>query len=1044
MKTNDLLEKAIQVLDFRSGQLFNLKKESELSKEDNLDKRDWLNAAQHAGAEALFFVENSPFVVFARCSASDRIKTFNRLWCLARPRILFLETEGELSILDMAQEPVRLNNSYTQDRLQVLVQINHITQELQTYHRDNIESGKVFELEKRFGSLDNRADKALIRDLKTVRKELLDMKLNSKYAHALIGRSIFIRYLEDRGILDDEYFIRIAGSDSKWLDILTHGTYQDPLDLTDRKAFYPRVLQDKDFTYAFFKKLSDDFNGDMFPDIQDEQNNVTADHLKRVLDLLYGDVGIEKKLFFFSYKFDIVPLDLISAIYEEFYHSSTEDQTQRKVARQDGAFYTSPALAEFVCSRVLTNDVLERTPRVLDPACGSGIFLVEAFRRIVRFNIFKIGGVPSYSELKKILTEQIVGIEINPEAAKITAFSLYLAMLHYIEPRSLLIQIQNGNKLPNLVTLFEKSEGHTGNIYIKNAFEISKNDIGMIDVVVGNPPWGPISKEANIEAKQRQNIMLQWCKDNHFQISDYEQSQAFLWLSTEFLSENGICSLLTSAGVLFKHGSNSLTFRKEWMSKICLNEVYNFSHVRKIYFQGAIAPFLLINFKKANQNGNPVSYWSPKQVLITKSTQAVLLSKYDRAYLVNQDLSNNKLWKINWFGRFADYNFISNFANNKKLDEIVCRNKSGQGYVENPPKFDFPDVSKHRSLKINSFNRYSPLEFSISPRRFYRSGNQLVYNGLRILIKRGISEKDNSNGIIVARFENEDFCFSNSINGIKLFNDSESAYLLIVGILWSSFSRYFYFNTSANWGLWHHELHLDDELLQLPLPREMTGYKADNVCSIVEKLRSYNPQPYDVTNLDGIDQIDIDQQRKQWELELDKAVYHLYGFTESEIELILDFCEVTLPFINNPERSIGVKKAVSNNDCSWVHEYAERFAQRWQPYLNENEVMRADMHIGASGNMLALEFYPADSGDNWNLKPKEDSWGKLMEEIGNNLQIPMGTSQMLLDGIVYSISSNAIIIIKRNEKRFWTRSLAREDAEATLTKSMINTYRAKG
>jgi len=51
----------------------------------------------------------------------------------------------------------------------------------------------------------------------------------------------------------------------------------------------------------------------------------------------------------------------------------------------------------------------------------------------------------------------------------------------------------------------------------------------------------------------------------------------------------------------------------------------------------------------------------------------------------------------------------------------------------------------------------------------------------------------------------------------------------------------------------------------------------------------------------------------------------------------------------------------------------------------------------------------------------------------------MGTSQIVLDGIVHAVSNDSIIIIKRNEKRFWTRSLAREDAESTLCKRMFET-----
>jgi hypothetical protein len=131
--------------------------------------------------------------------------------------------------------------------------------------------------------------------------------------------------------------------------------------------------------------------------------------------------------------------------------------------------------------------------------------------------------------------------------------------------------------------------------------------------------------------------------------------------------------------------------------------------------------------------------------------------------------------------------------------------------------------------------------------------------------------------------------------------------------------------------------------------------------------------------------------------------------------------------------------AIECGDTFWIQKYAEIFARRWKPYLNNDEVIRADVHVGASGNMLAFEFYPADIGDTWDLNPKEKSWDHILEEIGKALPKPMGTSQIVLDGVIHAISDDAIIIIKRNEKRFWTRSLAREDATSTLCKRMLET-----
>ena len=1046
-KTESSLSSVYNQLDYNSGQLFDLlsKPSNKIEQEDWLNKGEWLLAAKKAGADKIFFIDNNPVVVFAKCNntKNDKINCFNKLWSLARPRILFLESEGELSVIDLAQKPIHINDETRELKsLETLNKIKDISEKLQDYHRDNIESGKVFE-HGRFGDLKHRADQSLIADLKTVRIELINAGLNNddkiKYAHALIGRSIFIRYLEDRKILTEKYFKKVAGSNEEWKELLNNPPSRNRFDLSKIDAFYPKVLQNKGFTYALFKSLAKDFNGDMFPNVEMEKQHINLEHLRIIQDLLYGEVGIQKKLFFFSYKFDIIPLDLISAIYEDFYHSSSNEEEKKSKARQSGAFYTPPVLAEFVLSRVLTTEELKKNPKVLDPACGSGIFLVEAFRRMVRYAWKNKNAPLEFNELKEILGNQISGIEINEEAARITTFSLYLAMLHYLDPPSILEQIQKGNKLPNLLVSKRNGPNHFNSIRVENAFSINDESFGKVNIIVGNPPWGAPGNNADATTKKRQKVMLDWCKSKSYPIGDKEQSQAFLWRALEFLKDGGRCALLTSAGVLFKHSSTSQAFRNEWMDKVCLNEVFNFAHVRKFFFKGVISPFVMIHFTKEKQGKKFVQYWSAKQVVSLKETQAVLFSKYDHNYLVDQNLTDNKTWKVNWFGRYADAVFLKQLGYLSKLINYIDRQKSGQGYKKSPVEFEFPEVHQLKSLSLKNLSRYDNISFEDSPIKYHRAGIIEIYYGKRLLVQRGINEKNAAKGIVLSRFETGDFCFTNAINGLKLKNDNENNYILFLGILWSSFCRYYFFNTTATWGFWHHEIHLDDELLQLPIPQNITNKESEQIIAIVNKLRSYHPQEKDILHPDGISKEEIETKRRKWETDLDEAVFDLYGFTEEQRDLIRDCCEVILPFFYQPYNSVGVMPAIENGDISWVQKYAEIFARRWKPYLNDDEVMRADVHIGASGNMLAFEFYPADKGDKWNLIPKEKSWSHILEEIGKALPKPMGTSQIVLDGVVHAISDDAIIIIKRNEKRFWTRSLAREDATSTLTKRMLET-----
>ena len=265
------------------------------------------------------------------------------------------------------------------------------------------------------GSALARADHQLIDDLRHVRKYLERTGLSMVEAHALIGRSILIRYLEDRGVLTRPYFEGVASDNPAWRRVLdTEG--QTPVFGPSRKGrlLYDRVLCDACFTHALFQKLADDFNGDLFALGEARDKRFEDAALQLLRKFLLGEIQAgQQPLFFWAYDFEVVPLALISSIYEQFYHDAREEDGisdeeeedageggtyagqaelgdqqvigDRQVNSGTGTHYTPASLVHDALRRTLTPACLALKPKVLDLACGSGIFLVEAFRRIVRF-----------------------------------------------------------------------------------------------------------------------------------------------------------------------------------------------------------------------------------------------------------------------------------------------------------------------------------------------------------------------------------------------------------------------------------------------------------------------------------------------------------------------------------------------------------------------------------------------------------------------------------------------------------------------------------
>lgn len=1071
-KATSLLETACDSLGYSEAagtNLFDaLIKPDDLPDQVWIEKGDWLALAHEVNADKIFFLENNPVVVFAQLDSEDAetlYKFYNRVWSMARPRLLFLAKPGELSVYDLARKPPKSAKEFRKLKpLEIARSSAEVAEKLRRFRREEIESGRVFKVEKRFGDLKNRADKALIKDLKEVRRELINAGLGGeklKYAHALIGRSIFIRYLEDREILTGKTFYEIAQVNSNWKHILEKRPTRPGLDSSETPSLYLRVLENKNFTFALFRKLAEDFNGDMFPHIDGEEKIIEPDHLTLIRNLLFGDTASQSSLFFYAYQFKIIPIELISSIYEEFYHEENGS------GRKQGAFYTPPALVEFVLTQTLTAKLLATTPCIMDPACGSGIFLVESFRRIVRHRIARQRRRLRFDELQKILRDQLRGIDINPEAIRVAAFSLYLALLHYLEPPDIREQIEKGNRLPRLV--FDDDQPDSFNTLLAaNAFatefiesrpQLEKRfSSSCADIVVGNPPWGsPGTKDS--ETREQNKVALDWCEKQGHPVGDRERSQAFIWRALDMLKPSGVAGLLVSTGVFFKHHPNSVAFRRKWFDSCTLDSVFNFAHTRHVFFKGVNSPFAAVTFrkKKPSDSSQCVHYWSSKRTRSIERLQSVVFSRNDIKLLRSQDdLVNYRTWKTFWWGNHQDASLVRYLNGFLPLRSLTKPTLYGRGFEEtgdkNKPDWlaEFRELPNKRPLK--RFIRYGEIKdkwLVDIPKTVHRKGNRNIYEGFRILVDRGIAEHQIPKGQIIARFEMKSYCFRNSIHGFRLREETRWKYKIVLGILWSSLTRYYFFLTTCNWGLWHHEIHLEDELLSLPICFPQNTSLKDKIIKIVSELQSYHPPIQDLMNPDGVPDYEIIAKRRELEAQLDDAIFELFNLGESEIDLIRDMCDTNLDFYYLREKSEAAKPILAlmfEDNCGTkrnlpngaLGDYLRVFIQSWSAYLDEGAEFQWHVYLPPeSDSMLAAVFSVRNIGEKpiSDSRSESESWASILRRLDDAMLQPV-SARIYIDGLVRAVTDDEIIIIKRNEKRLWTKSMAREDAEATLVQAM--------
>jgi hypothetical protein len=379
-------------------------------------------------ADAVFSAQNTPIAIFKDSGANQPtteqiIKWHEAAWNVGLAPLLWIITPTDIHLYNCYASPAKESSMYlvahpldtfpidSEERIHALDSMcgrfatetgafwsSAIGQKIDRRHRVDRELlGEIKALEERLTKLPST-------NAEPVADERAEIQASRDFAQRLIGRCLFTSYLIDRGIAQ-------------------------PFLPSTLSAVVSEMFGTVDSTFALFKWLRHTFNGDLFPmdDPGAEQQRLGDAHLALLRDFIEGrslvaDHDGQGRLFRFRY--DAIPVDLISSIYQQFARSSAADE-----AHVQGLHYTPVELVHLTLDPVF--EALPAKARVIDPTCGSGAFLVEAFRRLVWKNTR--GRSSTRAVVRKILYEQLFGIDINRSALGIAAFSLYLAALELDE-----------------------------------------------------------------------------------------------------------------------------------------------------------------------------------------------------------------------------------------------------------------------------------------------------------------------------------------------------------------------------------------------------------------------------------------------------------------------------------------------------------------------------------------------------------------------------------------------------------------------------------
>ena len=493
--------------------------------------------------------------------------------------------------------------------------------------------------------------------------------------------------------------------------------------------------------------------------------------------------------------------------------------------RQQGAFYTPHTLAEFVLNEVLpypTDASTAYNVRVLDPTCGSGIFLVESLNRLLdRWEHAYPGRQLEFADVRQLVLDNIFGIEVEEEAIKVAAFSLYLAMLDRLDPKTLWQEVHFPYLIHQPGNPDNHHQGH--NLFLQSSLQYGPFKELEFDIVVGNPPFtNKVSDEVRA-----------YLQPLGFAL---ETVLAFLHRATE-LCPTGQIALISTSKILFNTGRTYQAFRRFLFEDTYVGKVFNFSALRRAQqhggrnlFASAQRPVCLLLYQKLlpAKPSRRLVYCCPTTAVKNRLIDGITLDPSEINYLPRVECQNptTKIWKTAMWATVRDFELVRELTSGPTLEEYLTENFFACGvglevgssasadahhqeeYIQNIHHVEARNLCRYHTPIENT----SPLIDKSSGEpvtHFRRLGAVAAYKGPHLLIKEGQSDKQ-----FCASYIAFDCSFKDTIYGISAPEKPEDLKLL-AAFLNSSFAAYLMFLTSSDWGV-ERERVLPTEMLSLP------------------------------------------------------------------------------------------------------------------------------------------------------------------------------------------------------------------------------------
>ncbi len=953
---------------------------------------------------------------FDEVNLKDIAETHRKIWNYNQVIFFYVYSDYEIRIYNCHKKPVLNNKCYIElenDLEQLEIEKYEFSDKQQLeelkmlFSRISIDTGIIWTLKqaqfvREKINQQHRVDQFLVSSLVNTANQLEEQGLKIDFIHKIMLRSLFLLYLEDRGATSKKFYNQFKKGATSYFDI----------------------LEDVNATYQLFKCLTECFNGNVFTVEEDEEISVSQLKLIQKCFTSGNDNSTQLELSndWRLFDFSIIQIELLSEIYENFLF-----KTDPELKKQTGTYYTPPALVEFMLKDKLpiTKEHKNYNTKILDMSCGSGIFLVQSFKRLVkRYENHHGEKLTDFSKLKKLLTDNIFGIELHPQAIKITAFSLYLALVDNLDPKTL--WQDRKHRLPNLVNNpNDKSLKEQGrNLFCRDTISdlSSISELNNFQLIIGNPPFGTGVLPKSVS---------DYCKRKGFA---KEMVIPFLHKATEFAPEGQI-ALIFNTKVLTNTSSTYGTFRKWLFNECYVEKVFNFSIFRnppEAYggqlFGNATNPISIVYYQKEipDNLNNTITYYAPKTYIKSNMLDGLCMDFTDVKYLPREECqkANTKIWKIAMWGSFGDWKLIKN---------IISRSITLKDYFQNDDnKWETPRVGLHGEKKKLNFTPdkildtkliekyYTPKFASKKNLKSFRNIDKKIFTPPFVIMKKGQHNKQ----LTASYIDYDTYCTT----ACYIFNGNISIDIkkTLVAIFNSKLTTYLFFLTSSSWGIEREQIFLEEILESpaiLPLLHKSSINKIVNLFDriILEKQKS---ELFENKNINSMED----------EIE-DLITMDILKFHENDKIFVDDNLRYNLDLFYNQEKSVALKPVLEQQ----IKNYADIVNKKLNEFI-DSEDLYANITIYKIdiNNPLAM-IKISHEKDRKEIKKSNEDINEELKKLDQYFWEKESENIYFRKKLNYT-KENETFIIRPNQQRFWTKSMALENSSELINEFLLGLH----